>query len=457
MNDPSISTHAAKMKRDWDARARENAKWFINTVKHEQSEAEFDATGKPEVEGGILADPVFIEGRNLKELRLLEIGCGIGRMTRHLSEIFGEIHAIDVSGEMVAQARARLQDRPHVFFHEMSGVDFAPLPDNYFDRIFSAYVFQHVPDAEVVRANIRDALRVLKPGGLFKFQTNGIDDPEFAATPKDTWTGTEFPEAEIRRAAREFGAQVVLILGAGTLGCWTILRKPLATSAASTALPQIEFFGRADDPQNKEIPTTGLYAHLSLILSGLSPANVDANTTSIEIADRKITACYAGFVGANYAAALAGRPEDDDLAALTQLNFAIPADLPFGDQAVCVRVGNAQSSAPVMIEFLAPQPIPPRIHYASNDLDGGTDIHAHGEKSQIRVFVYDLDRRTDANSVGLLLDGEKIALKELLYLPAAGFHALIAQLPSDITPGPHQISVEAVGLRSLPISVEALP
>jgi hypothetical protein len=110
-----------------------------------------------------------------------------------------------------------------------------------------------------------------------------------------------------------------------------------------------------------------------------------------------------------------------------------------------------------MIEFLAPQPIPPRIHYASNDLDGGTDIHAHGEKSRIRVFVYDLDRRTDANSVGLLLDGEKIALKEVLYLPAAGFHALIAQLPSDITPGPHQISVEAVGLRSLPISVEALP
>ena len=34
-----------------------------------------------------------------QELRVLEIGCGIGRMTKHLAEAFGEIHATDVSAQ----------------------------------------------------------------------------------------------------------------------------------------------------------------------------------------------------------------------------------------------------------------------------------------------------------------------------------------------------------------------
>src|SRR5690606_31703971 len=128
----------------------------------------------------------------LKQLRLLEIGCGIGRMTRHLSRIFGEVYGVDVSAEMIAQGKERLADCANVHLYETSGVDFAPLADDYFDRAFSVYVFQHVPDAEVMRANIRDACRVLRPGGIFKFQTCGIVSEAYAGTPKNTWTGASF-------------------------------------------------------------------------------------------------------------------------------------------------------------------------------------------------------------------------------------------------------------------------
>ena len=68
---------------------RENAKWYINTVKMDQSDDEFDATGRPEVQKFVLADPILTKDRDLKRLRLLEIGCGIGRMTKHLAEAFG--------------------------------------------------------------------------------------------------------------------------------------------------------------------------------------------------------------------------------------------------------------------------------------------------------------------------------------------------------------------------------
>ena len=38
----SLPDFAHEMKRDWDDRARENAKWYINTIKREQS----DESGK---------------------------------------------------------------------------------------------------------------------------------------------------------------------------------------------------------------------------------------------------------------------------------------------------------------------------------------------------------------------------------------------------------------------------
>src|SRR5262245_1136477 len=93
----SLQNLVAAMKRDWDDRARENAKWYINTIKKDQSDLEFDASGKPEVNNFVLADPLLRAGRELKRLRMLEIGCGIGRMTKHLAEAFGEVYATDVS------------------------------------------------------------------------------------------------------------------------------------------------------------------------------------------------------------------------------------------------------------------------------------------------------------------------------------------------------------------------
>ena len=85
------------MKHDWNARANENAKWYINTWKMEQPDEEFYETGRRDVDVHILTDMSRLtQGRDPKSLRLLEIGCGIGRMTRHFAEIFGEVYATDV-------------------------------------------------------------------------------------------------------------------------------------------------------------------------------------------------------------------------------------------------------------------------------------------------------------------------------------------------------------------------
>ena len=52
------------------------------------------------------------QGKSAKEMNVLEIGCGAGRMTRALSEVFGQVYAVDVSGEMIARPKKRSPTGP---------------------------------------------------------------------------------------------------------------------------------------------------------------------------------------------------------------------------------------------------------------------------------------------------------------------------------------------------------
>ncbi len=439
----ALQPYADAMKQDWDDRARENAKWYINTVKRDQSDEEFLASAKPDVEKFVFNDPVFTRGGDLKKMRLLEIGCGIGRMTQHLAEAFAEVYGTDVSGEMIRQGRERLRHLGNVHLSETNGCDFAMLPSDYFDRVFSVYVFQHVPDIEVVRSNIRDACRVLKPGGLFKFQTCAITAPEYEGVEKDTWTGASFPETEIRRIARETGARLVSILGVDTQYCWTILRKPAHPGEPkyTTANPEIKLFGRSDDPLIKQIPTSGDYAFLTLVVAGLQPEDVDANSMTVELGGHPALPCYVGAVGEEFAAAL-GDPGDQPLDRLVQVNLGVPNGAPWGRIEVRIRLINGETSEPVVIEMLEPLPVAPKINLISNAVDGGVDVHARGDKSRFRVFANGLDRTSSPENVRVHIG--KLALKPISvsFVPANGVFMTVAQMPEEILPGETEIRLQ---------------
>src|SRR5215470_16907604 len=102
------------MRRDWDARARQNARYYVSTGRQDWSDEEFFAAGERAVAEDILTDMQNIcQGKDPKAMRVLEIGCGAGRITRALAGLFGEVHAVDVSGEMIARAQAALADCPN--------------------------------------------------------------------------------------------------------------------------------------------------------------------------------------------------------------------------------------------------------------------------------------------------------------------------------------------------------
>src|SRR5262249_14676664 len=144
-----------------------------------------------------------------EQMRVLEIGCGIGRITRALAKFFGEVHAVDVSPEMIRLAREKLGDLKNVHLYVNNGTDLSVLPDVPFHFAFSFIVFQHIPDKAVVENYIREVHRMLIPGGLFKFQVDGgaAEDRPAGQTP-DTWHGAIFTEQEMREIAVRCGFEL---------------------------------------------------------------------------------------------------------------------------------------------------------------------------------------------------------------------------------------------------------
>ncbi|MEP7341932.1 MAG: methyltransferase domain-containing protein [Acidobacteriota bacterium] len=438
-----LQEFAFLMKHDWDDRARQDAKWFINTLRFQQTDEEFDQTGAFEVERLVRADlPLLTRGRDPKSLRVLEIGCGAGRMTRHLANLFGEVVGVDVSGEMIRQARQRLRDAVNVQLHETSGVDFAALPDGHFDLILSAYVFQHVPSAAVIRSNLEDAWRVLKPNGVFRFQANAITAYDFDEIEKDTWTGASFPESNSRDFAAEQDAQLISITGADTQYCWTTLRKRTRdkdTKAQYTTGPlAIADFGRADDFSIKQIPTHGDRAYLGLLVAGLSLDEIDASSLIVEFAGERALPQYVGPSGQNSGGGQA----------LAQVNQKLPAGLPGGEIEVRVVTLTGEASQPVTVELQEPQPVIPKIVNVRNARDEQADVLTRGKDTEVWLFVEGLDLTADPGNTRVKI-GERVVKPTHIGLqPANAAYLVKVPLPANIELGEKELRLYFGALES---------
>jgi len=203
-----------KMRLDWDARARENARHYVATGRTDWSDEDFFASGEQAISEDILTDMTNIcQGKDPSAMRIIEIGCGAGRLTRAFSKVFGEVHAVDVSGEMIEQARRALADRPNAHVYQNNGCDLTVLPELEFDFAYSAIVFQHIPSREIIENYVREVHRLLRPGALFKFWVQG--DTRAASTPDDTWIGAAFSDADATAMALRCGFEPRYRHGAG--------------------------------------------------------------------------------------------------------------------------------------------------------------------------------------------------------------------------------------------------
>jgi hypothetical protein len=130
---------------------------------------------------------------------VLEIGCGIGRFQEALAPDVGLCVGIDISGEMIANARARCAGLTNVRFVQSSGRDLAPFEDATFDLVLAVDSFPYIVQAgmELAETQIREAARVLRPGRsvlILNFSYRG---------------DAEQDRADVRRLAYGTGFEVV--------------------------------------------------------------------------------------------------------------------------------------------------------------------------------------------------------------------------------------------------------
>ena len=109
--------------------------------------------------------------------KVLEIGCGVARIGRELAPFCGEWHGSDISGNMIDYARQRTKDVPNIYLHELPESDLGIFNGGYFDCVYSSIVFMHLDKIEMFNY-IREAYRVLAPGGRVYFDTYNLLAPE---------------------------------------------------------------------------------------------------------------------------------------------------------------------------------------------------------------------------------------------------------------------------------------
>lgn len=215
----TVEQQLEKMQRDWDERARQNARYYVNTANETWTDEEFFASGERTVAEEILTDMGNIcQGKKPEEMRVLEIGCGAGRVTRALAKRFGEVHAVDVSGEMVLRAKEAVRSLPNAFIYQNNGKDLSVVPDQPFDFAFSTIVFQHIPSRDIIENYVCEVSRLLRPGALFKFQVQG--DSSLKTNPEDTWLGVPFSETQAIQMAYRCGFDPRYRHGAGEQYFW---------------------------------------------------------------------------------------------------------------------------------------------------------------------------------------------------------------------------------------------
>lgn len=230
------------MTKFWNERAHDNAFHFISTgaASYDQPDiAAFFTSGEEEV-SRFLASVDYIPD---SDATMLEIGCGIGRMTSAFAKRFGTVHGIDISPEMITLGQRYLADCPNVLLSVCNGIDLSQINNACMDFCFSYIVFQHIPDPAITVRYIYEIGRVLKPGGIAYFQVNTrvwplerlrrwlqprarlrriLGGPNYLSP---AWIGSTLRVDMLRQAIEVAGLRLERLTGAGTQYTWVLCQR----------------------------------------------------------------------------------------------------------------------------------------------------------------------------------------------------------------------------------------
>lgn len=161
------------MRRSWNLRANDNPFYAIDASRTNWLSDDFYARGPALV--AAFVDPALARLGTTPPLgRVLEIGCGMGRLFAALSERFAEVWGIDVSDEMVQLGKENC--RVPATWLVGDGTSLSGVADASIDHVVSFEVLQHVPDIQIFVDYLYEIMRALHPGGTFQLHLRQRSD-----------------------------------------------------------------------------------------------------------------------------------------------------------------------------------------------------------------------------------------------------------------------------------------
>jgi ubiquinone/menaquinone biosynthesis C-methylase UbiE len=100
--------------------------------------------------------------------RVLDTGCGTGTLAVLIKRLYGaaEVVGIDPDPKALARARRKAARAALLVRFDQGFANELPYPDGSFDRVFSSFMFHHLPK-RVKEGTPREVRRVLASGGSF--------------------------------------------------------------------------------------------------------------------------------------------------------------------------------------------------------------------------------------------------------------------------------------------------
>jgi SAM-dependent methyltransferase len=229
------------MEQFWDERAREDAPYYVdNLLDYGQADMEKFWKGGERVIDQILER---LAVQLVADDDVVEVGAGLGRLTRVLAGRARRVWAFDISSEMLRQARELNEQLDNVEWIHGDGSTLQPVGDDAATVCFSFVVFQHVPDPAITLGYVREMGRVLRPGGWSAFQVSNDPTVHKPRSPSlgtrvkgalrrgprgqshPAWLGSAVDLDDLTKVADAAGMDVERVDGAGTQFCLVLLRK----------------------------------------------------------------------------------------------------------------------------------------------------------------------------------------------------------------------------------------
>ena len=156
----------------WDEKARENPYWYVSSAGPYEGRnlAEFWASG-PKIWNDLKSASGYLP---TPSDTVVEIGCGVGRLTRAIAPEVGKVFAFDLSAEMLTIARSSVE-AANASFHRAETPALAEIADSSANAFVAYCVFQHLPDLDVLRGVSEDGGARAQTGRPAYFHDDAAD------------------------------------------------------------------------------------------------------------------------------------------------------------------------------------------------------------------------------------------------------------------------------------------